>query len=56
MKKTTCDNGIMKKLEKTSESLIRSSVKNSAKAIDNWTRFDREPKVITVNGKDAVLL
>ena len=54
--KTTCANDIMKNLEKASERLIQSSVKNSAKAVDNWTRFDKEPKRITVDGKEAMLV
>ena len=54
--KTRDDNKIMEKLENISESFIRSSVKNSAKAIENVTRFDREVKVITVDGKEAYLV
>jgi hypothetical protein len=56
MKKTTCANDITKKLDKTSEHIVRSSAKSSAKMLNNWTRFDREAKVITVNGKEAILL
>ena len=38
-------NGVMVKREK--KSAVRS---------DNWTRFDKNPRVITVNGREAILL
>lgn len=37
-------------------SMVKTNDQKKQKDASNWTRFDRAPKRITVNGKEAIML